>query len=184
MQARARFFLLFFNLHPLLGWLGHIRQMPTWRRSRPLSTRGRLFATFRPLSLYHVSHVYKSQRSARNVLNAGVARFFSLFICVCEIFFVILQRKIKTIIIMPEISSFYGIAIYMYMSEHNPPHFHVKYQGYEAIITIKDGVITGSLPRRALRMVYEWLDQHQDELLANWERLGKSEEPMRIDPLQ
>ena len=34
---------------------------------------------------------------------------------------------------MPEISSFYGIAIYMYMSEHNPPHFHVKYQGYEAI---------------------------------------------------
>jgi len=85
---------------------------------------------------------------------------------------------------MPEISSFYGIAIYMYMSEHNPPHFHVKYQGYEAIITIKDGIITGSLPRRALRMVYEWLDQHQDELLANWERLGKSEEPMKIDPLQ
>ena len=50
---------------------------------------------------------------------------------------------------MPEISSFYGIVIYMYMSEHNPPHFHVKYQDYEAIITIKDGVITGSLPRRA-----------------------------------
>ena len=51
----------------------------------------------------------------------------------------------------------------MYMSEHNPPHFH---------------------PRRALRMVYEWLDQHQEELLANWERLDKSEEPMKIDPLQ
>ena len=85
---------------------------------------------------------------------------------------------------MPEISSFYGIAIYMYMSEHNPPHFHVKYQGYEAIITIKDGVITGSLPRRALRMVYEWLDQHEEELLANWERLGRSEEPIKIDPLQ
>ena len=85
---------------------------------------------------------------------------------------------------MPEISSFYGIAIYMYMSEHNPPHFHVRYKDYEALITIKDGIITGSLPRRALRMVYEWLDQHQEELLANWERLGKSEEPMRIDPLQ
>ena len=91
------------------------------------------------------------------------------------------QNRKETV--MPEISSFYGIAIYMYMSEHNPPHFHVKYQGYEAIITIKDGVITGSLPRRALRMVYEWLDQHQEELLANWERLGKAEEPMRIDPL-
>ena len=78
----------------------------------------------------------------------------------------------------------YGIAIYMYMSEHNSPHFHVEYQGYEAIITIKDGVITGSLPRRALRLVYEWLDQHEEELLANWERLGKSEEPIKIDPLQ
>ena len=41
-----------------------------------------------------------------------------------------------------------------------------------------------SLPRRALRLVYEWLDLHQDELLANWERLGKSEAPMKITPLQ
>jgi len=85
---------------------------------------------------------------------------------------------------MPEVSSFYGIVIYMYMSEHNPPHFHVKYQGYEAIITIKDGVITGSLPRRALRLVYEWLDQHQDELMENWERLGRSDAPLKIEPLQ
>ena len=71
-----------------------------------------------------------------------------------------------------------------YMSELTPLHFQSKYQWHEAIITIKDGVITGSLPRRALRMVYEWLDQHQEELLANWERLGKAEEPMRIVPLQ
>ena len=85
---------------------------------------------------------------------------------------------------MPEISSFYGIDIYMYISEHNPPHFHVKYQGYEAIVTIKEGIITGSFPRRALRMVYEWLDQHQDELMENWERLGRSEAPLKIEPLQ
>ena len=37
---------------------------------------------------------------------------------------------------MPEISNFYGITIYMYVSEHNPPHFHVAYQGFKAIITI------------------------------------------------
>ena len=53
---------------------------------------------------------------------------------------------------MPEISSFYGIVIYIYMIEHNPPHFHVKYQGYEAIITINDGIITGSY--HAAR--YDW----------------------------
>ena len=29
--------------------------------------------------------------------------------------------------IMPEISKFYGIIIYMYIDDHNPPHFHVWY---------------------------------------------------------
>jgi len=51
-------------------------------------------------------------------------------------------------------------------------------------ITIQEGIITGSLPRRVLRLVYEWLDQHQDELMANWERLGKAETPLKISPLQ
>ena len=29
---------------------------------------------------------------------------------------------------MPEISRFFGIIIFMYFDEHNPPHFHVKYE--------------------------------------------------------
>lgn len=56
---------------------------------------------------------------------------------------------------MPEISKFYGIIIFMYIDDHNPPHFHVWYEDYQAIVTIQDGIITGSLPRRALRLVYE-----------------------------
>ena len=28
---------------------------------------------------------------------------------------------------MPEISRFYGIIITMFINEHNPPHFHVRY---------------------------------------------------------
>ena len=85
---------------------------------------------------------------------------------------------------MPEISRFDGIIIYMYMSEHNPPHFHVWYEDYKAIITITDGVVTGSLPRRALNLVYEWLDLHKDELLDNWRRLSNYESPMKIEPLK
>lgn len=85
---------------------------------------------------------------------------------------------------MPEISRFYGIIIYMYMNEHNPPHFHVWYEDYKAIITIHDGIITGSLPRRALNLVYEWLDLHKDELLENWRRLSNYESPIKIDPLK
>ena len=39
----------------------------------PPSACGRLFATFRPLSLCHVSRGHKRQRPVRNVFNAGVA---------------------------------------------------------------------------------------------------------------
>ena len=85
---------------------------------------------------------------------------------------------------MPEISKFYGIIIYMYIDDHNPPHFHVWYDGYQAEVTINDGIVRGEMPRRALRLVFEWLDLHRDELLANWERLSHSEPALKIDPLR
>ena len=69
---------------------------------------------------------------------------------------------------MPEISRFYGIIIYMYIADHNPPHFHVWYDDYKATMTIADGIITGSLPRRVIKMVCEWLDLHKDGLMENW----------------
>ena len=85
---------------------------------------------------------------------------------------------------MPEISRFYGIIIYMFYREHNPPHFHVKYQEYDAVIDINDEIIHGVLPRRALRLVLEWMDLHKDELLVNW-RLMEERKPLnKIDPLK
>lgn len=85
---------------------------------------------------------------------------------------------------MPEISKFYGIVIYMYINDHNPPHFHVVYGEYEAMVNIDDGLVKGTLPRRALSMVFEWMDRHHDELMENWHRLAHSESPIRIDPLK
>ncbi len=37
---------------------------------------------------------------------------------------------------MPVVSSFYGILIYFYFEDHNPPHFHARYNEYEALIDI------------------------------------------------
>ncbi len=85
---------------------------------------------------------------------------------------------------MPEISRFYGIIIGMFFNEHNPPHFHVKYEEYKAEITIKDGIVTGKLPRRALNLVFEWLDLHRDELLENWKRGENRESFIKIEPLK
>ena len=39
---------------------------------------------------------------------------------------------------MPEISRFLGISILMYFEDHNPPHFHVRYNNFRAIISIID----------------------------------------------
>ena len=72
----------------------------------------------------------------------------------------------------------------MYFNEHNPPHFHVKYGEYNAIVTIEDGIVTGSLPRRALNLIYDWLDLHKDELMENWRRLENCESFLKIDPLK
>jgi len=86
---------------------------------------------------------------------------------------------------MPRLSSFYGIAIYMYYGDHQPPHFHAIYGDDEAAISIEDGsFIAGSLPRRASNLLTEWIDLHRNELLANW-RASIDNEPLQpIDPLE
>lgn len=85
---------------------------------------------------------------------------------------------------MPEISRFYGIIIAMFYSEHNPPHFHVRYGGNKGAIRIADfALIEGRLPPRVLGLVVEWAANHREELLADWER-ARNEEPLNsIDPL-
>jgi len=51
---------------------------------------------------------------------------------------------------MPIVSTFFGITIRMYFDDHEPPHFHVAYQGFEAMIAIESGErIAGSLPHKA-----------------------------------
>ncbi len=84
---------------------------------------------------------------------------------------------------MPTISIFYGIRITMNYNEHNPPHFHAEYQDYEILVDIRTGAITGKMPRRALNLIWEWLDEHQTELLENWERVRGRQPLKRIEPL-
>lgn len=38
---------------------------------------------------------------------------------------------------MPRISDFYGIVIWMYFDDHNPPHIHAEYGEYKARIAIE-----------------------------------------------
>ena len=86
---------------------------------------------------------------------------------------------------MPEISRFFGIIIFMYWDEHNPPHFHVKYNEDTAVINIKTlELMEGSLSRRALNLVLDWAELHQEQLLKDWDLCQQNLMPNKIDPLQ
>lgn len=85
---------------------------------------------------------------------------------------------------MPEVCRFLGIVIGVFHREHPPPHFHAVYGEYQITVDIQTGVIHGDFPKRALRLVYEWLDLHKDELLENWE-LAQARQPLKsIAPLE
>lgn len=86
---------------------------------------------------------------------------------------------------MPTISTFYGILIKMFFVDHAPPHFHAQYGEYKAVISIKElSVVDGSLPRRALNLVLDWAELHQEELLKNWNLASANEMPNTIKPLE
>lgn len=70
---------------------------------------------------------------------------------------------------MPEISRFLGIVIMMYFDEHNPPHFHVRYNDYSAVIDIKTlNIIAGKIPAKVRGLVEEWAEMNQEDLMAMW----------------
>jgi hypothetical protein len=84
---------------------------------------------------------------------------------------------------MPQISRFYGIVIFMNYRDHPPPHFHARYSDQEVTIEIESGQVNGVMSRRALRLIFEWMDLHEEELAANWE-LARDEQPLQeIAPL-
>ena len=85
---------------------------------------------------------------------------------------------------MPRVSEFFGIIIWMYYNDHQPPHFHAAYAGEEVLIVIGSGdVYEGRLSCRALRLVQEWEELHRADLQSNWD-LAREQRPLNpIPPL-
>lgn len=86
---------------------------------------------------------------------------------------------------MPKLSEFFGISIYMYYREHQPPHFHAIYGDDEALVSIETlSLIAGKLSPRVTGLVVEWASMHRGELLEAWS-LAMSQQPLgRIEPLR
>jgi hypothetical protein len=86
---------------------------------------------------------------------------------------------------MPQISRFFGVIIYMYFDDHNPPHFHAVYDDDEAVILIETlSLHKGKLPARIFGFVIEWATLHQEELIQNWNDAQNDQPFKKIEPLK
>lgn len=86
---------------------------------------------------------------------------------------------------MPVLSVFFGILIKMFHDDHNPPHFHVDYGEFHAVVEISSGdVLAGKLPRRVGTLVAEWRREHVHELRRAWNDAQRGRQPRRIRPLE
>ena len=86
---------------------------------------------------------------------------------------------------MPTISTFYGLIIQMFFREHAPPHFHVKYGDFKAVVDIQRLQVTeGKLPRRATGLVLDWAELHQEERMKDGDLRQALQHPEPIAPLE
>ena len=82
--------------------------------------------------------------------------------------------------VMPLIAAFLGIIVRMYWEsggQHKAAHVHAQYGGSQIVISLTGRVLDGKFPKRQLRILTEWMDEHKAELRANWE-LAKDQRPL------
>jgi hypothetical protein len=85
---------------------------------------------------------------------------------------------------MPELCRFLGISITMYFNDHDPPHFHVRYNEHRGKFGIADlAMMDGDIPSIVTALVLEWANVHRMELAANWKSLKEDGSFKRIEPL-
>ena len=84
---------------------------------------------------------------------------------------------------MPVISRFYGIVIFMNFKDHEPPHFHARYGDMEVLVEIETGKVKGEMSKRALNLIFEWMEHHKQELMRDWEKARAKKSLDSIEPL-
>lgn len=70
---------------------------------------------------------------------------------------------------MPCIKIIGSIKLYVYLRDHNPPHFHAMYAEYEELIEIESlETFSGKLPIKQRKKVIQWATQNREFLMKKW----------------
>lgn len=88
---------------------------------------------------------------------------------------------------MPQISSFYGISIYMYWNDnkrHKMPHFHAYYAEQNAVFDLNGYLIDGTFPKRAQKLIFEWALENKLEIEYAWKCVSMNKIPDKIRGLK
>lgn len=68
-----------------------------------------------------------------------------------------------------------GLMIYIYAFDHNPPHIHVRSGTDNFSITIADRIIEGTVRSRTIKIINEFIDEHESELMDVWNKAQRGE---------
>jgi len=88
---------------------------------------------------------------------------------------------------LPIISQFYGILIYLYKEiggHYNKPHIHAKYNEYELSIDFEGNLLSGNFPTKQKKILEAWIEIHKDELNAAWYSYNNDGEIIKIKGLE
>ncbi|MEM7656816.1 MAG: DUF4160 domain-containing protein, partial [Bacteroidota bacterium] len=73
----------------------------------------------------------------------------------------------------PTIKIIGAIKLLMYFDDHAPPHFHIYYNEFEALISIQSlEVLAGYVPNKQLKKAVKWASEHQEYLRLKWSELN------------
>ena len=74
-----------------------------------------------------------------------------------------------------------GLLIYIYAFDHNPPHIHVRGGDGEFTITIKERVVDGDASIKTLKLVNQFIDEHEEEIMEIWDKAQRGEKIQKIN---
>ena len=86
-----------------------------------------------------------------------------------------------------------GILIYIYAFDHrstfgrllpegrkNPPHIHVRSGTDNFSITIQGRIIEGKARSKTVKIINDFIDEHEEELMELWGRAQRGEKITKI----
>ena len=81
---------------------------------------------------------------------------------------------------MPKIFEYFGFIFYFYSNEEERMHIHVRSGTDNFSITIQDRIIEGKARSKTVKIINDFIDEHEEELMELWGRAQRGEKINKI----